>query len=86
MSGAGSAWASLSMICVAYMSRADPHDARIRDEFESKWVRLDNENEMRTEPWPPSGVASDVQLAQHLGRFEDWVEGVLADDQTTNHR
>jgi hypothetical protein len=57
---------------------ADPHDARIRDEFESKWVRLDHENELRTEAWAPHGAANDVVLVQYLGGFHDWVEGVLA--------
>jgi hypothetical protein len=65
---------------------ADPHEARIRDQFESNWVQIDHENELRTESWAPSGIASDAQLAQHLKRFQDWVEGVLADDQTTDHR
>ena len=65
---------------------ADPHDSHVRDEFESKWVRLDHENELQTETWAPSGAASNVRLAQHLRGFNDWVEGVLADDQTTDHR
>jgi hypothetical protein len=65
---------------------ADPHDARIRDEFESKWVQIDHQNELRTESWARSGDVSDVRLAQHLETFHDWVEGVLAGDQTTDHR
>jgi len=64
---------------------AEPHDARIRDEFEVKWVRLDHEYELRTEAWAPSADVSDVQLARYLDRFHDWVRGVLADDQTTDH-
>jgi hypothetical protein len=65
---------------------ADPHDARIRDDFESKWVLIDLEHELRTESWAPSGAASDVKLAKHLLLFHDWAEGVLASDRTPDHR
>ena len=65
---------------------ADPHDSEVRDEFESKWVQIDHQNELRTESWAPSGDGSDEQLAQHLGRFHDWVEGILAGDSTADHR
>lgn len=65
---------------------ADPHDSRVRDGFESKWVHLDHQNELRDSTWAASEVSDDVQLAQRLEAFHGWVEGVLGDDQTTDHR
>jgi hypothetical protein len=64
---------------------ADPQDSGVRDDFESKWIRLDHQNELRTATWT-SEVSDDVQLAQRLEAFHHWVKGVLADDQTTDHR
>jgi hypothetical protein len=65
---------------------ADPHDARIRDEFESKWVRIDGENELRTESWAPKGAANDSHLREALNLFCEWVRSVLAADPTNDHR
>jgi hypothetical protein len=65
---------------------ADPHDSVVRDEFESKWVQIDQQNELRTEGWAPSGEGNDERLTQHLGRFHDWVKGIVARDSTTDHR
>jgi len=64
---------------------ADPHDPRIRDGFESKWVQIDSENELRTESWAPQGVASASRLTEALNLFCEWVRSVLASDATTDH-
>jgi hypothetical protein len=64
---------------------ADPHDALVRDGFESNWIHIDHENELRTEPWAPSGTASDSRLTEVLNLFCEWVRSVLASDTTTNH-
>ncbi len=65
---------------------ADPHVARILEEFESKWVQIDHQNELRTESWASSGEVSDTRLAQHVRAFHDWVEGMLTGDHRTDHR
>ncbi len=65
---------------------ADPHDARIRSEFESMWALIDGENELRTESWAPPGSANDDRLRELLRAFCTWVEQVLAFDSTTDHR
>jgi hypothetical protein len=65
---------------------ADPHEGRIRDEFEAKWSPIDAENELRTESWAPLGAASDDRLREVLGAFRTWVEQVLASDMTTDHQ
>ena len=64
---------------------ADPHDASIRSDFESKWSPIDAEYELRTESWAPAGAASDGNLANVLGRFRSWVEAVLAADTSSEH-
>jgi hypothetical protein len=64
---------------------ADSHDASIRDDFESNWSPIDAEYELRTEPWAPARAASDEHLADALGRFRLWVEGILSADTTTGH-
>jgi hypothetical protein len=65
---------------------ADPHDARIRSEFESMWAPIDDENELRTESWAPPEAANNDRLPELLRAFCSWVEQVLASDSTTDHR
>jgi hypothetical protein len=65
---------------------ADPHDARIRAEFEAMWSPIEGENELRTESWAPPGAANDDRLREVLRAFRTWVEQVLASDSTTDHR
>jgi hypothetical protein len=65
---------------------ADPHDARIREDFESVWSPIDQENELRTEPWAPAGAASDANLDRALSEFVVWVDTVVASDSSDEHR
>lgn len=64
---------------------ADPHDPRVRSEFEALWSPIDGEHELRTEAWAPPGLASDANLERSLQAFRGWVNGVLVDDSTDNH-
>ena len=59
---------------------ADIHDEQTRSDFYCRWVKLDMENELRTEPWAPPNSASDNNLAAGLRDIHSWVEGQLADD------
>jgi len=45
---------------------ADPHDAVTREDFESKWSPIDDEQDLRTEPWAPAGAANDANLSVRL--------------------
>jgi hypothetical protein len=65
---------------------ADPHEPRIRSDFEAVWSRIDGEHELRTEPWAPPGSASDAHLATYLDEFSAWVRSVLANDDSSEHR
>src|SRR5437899_3000201 len=65
---------------------ADPHDARVRTDFEGVWSRIDAENELRTEAWASPGSASDANLAKSLDEFTTWVRSVLSNDPTDDHR
>jgi hypothetical protein len=65
---------------------ADPHEARIRDEFEAKWSPMDGDNELRTETWAPPGAANDDHLQRILDEFSTWVQHVLDADSTTDHK
>ena len=64
---------------------ADPHDQRIRDDFEVVWSRLDHESELRTESWAPSEARSDERIDLLLKDFEKCVHMVLAGTSTTEH-
>ena len=65
---------------------ADPHNAKVRTEFESKWVAMDAENELRTEPWAPRDAASDDRLSEALDAFCSWVQQLLTADSSSQHR
>lgn len=65
---------------------ADPHDVATRDAFETKWLPIDLENELRTGPWAPVGAASDENLSDRLEEFCAWVNSVINLDQTNEHR
>jgi hypothetical protein len=65
---------------------ADPHDMRIRSEFESMWAPIDGEHELRTEAWAPAGSANDDRLGQLLHEFRIWAETVIAADASDDHR
>jgi hypothetical protein len=64
---------------------ADPHDPRIRVDFEMHWSAVDAEHELRTERWAPTGAASDERLARAVASFRSWVLGVLTADQSDQH-
>jgi hypothetical protein len=64
---------------------ADPHDSTIRAGFEAVWSPIDGENDLRTQSWAPPGLASEDNLVAELAHFSEWVEGVLAADQTEEH-
>ena len=64
---------------------ADPHDPRIRAEFEEHWSVLDGENELRTEPWAPVGAASDERLAGAIASFRSWADAVVTNDNSDQH-
>jgi len=64
---------------------ADPHDEKVRQGFEVVWAQLDGQLELRTESWAPAGSASDEGLQRALDEFRDWVTGVLAGGQGTDH-
>jgi hypothetical protein len=63
---------------------ADPDDPAVRRDFENVWVRIDIENEARTESWTPPGVVSDATIAQALD-FAGWVEHLLAVEDAGEH-
>ena len=65
---------------------ADPHDAEVRTEFESMWVAIDGENELRTESWAPTVAASDDRLSEALDAFCSWVQQLLTADPSTEQR
>ncbi len=65
---------------------ADPHDVAIRNGFESHWILLDAEHELRAESWAPAGAACDDRLTDAIGSFRSWVNGITAFDTTTEHR
>jgi hypothetical protein len=64
---------------------ADPHDPALRSDFEEAWGRIEGEHELRTEPWAPAGSARDENLAAALSRFREWVQRVVAADNTDEH-
>jgi hypothetical protein len=65
---------------------ADPHDPKIRFEFEFYWSPIDAEHELQTEAWAPPGSANDANLARSLAEFRGWVREVLEGDPTKDHR
>jgi hypothetical protein len=64
---------------------ADPHDAAVRTDFEVYWAPLDAENELRTEPWPPTGRADDEALTRAIESFRGWVATTVLADNSTEH-
>lgn len=64
---------------------ADPHDSRVRDDFEYYWSALEIELAQRSEPWMPPGVATDESLRVAAGEFEWWVMKVLDESVLGEH-
>ena len=64
---------------------ADPHDQKIRSDFQDHWLPIDMEYELRMEGWAPAGSADDRTLAAAVDRFRDWVDGTVLADPTSDH-
>lgn len=64
---------------------ADPHDSRVRDEFEQYWSALDVELAQRTEPWAAPGAATEQSLGVAVGDFEWWVRKFLDEHDLGEH-
>jgi hypothetical protein len=54
------------------------------DEFYSRWAKLDMEVELRTEPWAPTGSASDDRLNAAIASVRDHVHRVLDESPDSN--
>jgi hypothetical protein len=64
---------------------ADPHDADVRFGFETFWSAIDGENELRSEPWAPSGSSTDQSLRNALDAFRGFVQGLFAAPAGSDH-
>jgi hypothetical protein len=52
---------------------ASIRDDDIETSFENAWVKLDHQNELRTEPWFPEGEAKQEDLDGALLQMKDWI-------------
>jgi hypothetical protein len=53
---------------------AEFQDAKVRMEFESAWVTVDYENELRTETWAQSNSSAPGSLASAIAEMRHWVD------------
>ncbi|WP_061295107.1 hypothetical protein [Herbidospora cretacea] len=59
---------------------ADPRELAVRDSFNWLHADLDQECELRTEPWAPPGAADDARLAGALSELRAWATRAAAAD------
>jgi hypothetical protein len=52
---------------------AEIQDDDIETAFENAWIRLDHQNELRTEPWFPVDAATEEDLDDAILRMKDWI-------------
>ena len=64
---------------------AGPDAADIRDHFELCWSELDMIDELRTQPWAPSGSYDEARLQRGIEALRNWVTTAVLTDSTTDH-